>query len=118
MKSQIEVYVKKPVKVEVFHVSEEVWEAWKGLDNMLDYMPGWVREAFDNPWDAKGRKLFFGSGSWYIRTLEGDHEVKQGDYIIRGIKGELYPCKPDIFKLSYDVVKKEKDETTSVDVGN
>ena len=118
MKSKIEEYVKKPVKVQTFYVSEEVWNAWKGADNMLDYMPGWVRECFDAPWDEEGRKLYNVGVKWYIRTLEGDHEVKKGDYIIRGVKGEIYPCRADIFELTYDVVKKEKDETTSVAVGN
>jgi len=37
-----------------------------------------------------------------VRTLEGDMETSVGDWIIRGIKGEFYPCKPDIFAASYD----------------
>ncbi len=37
-----------------------------------------------------------------IKTLEGEHICSFGDYIIKGIKGEFYPCKPDIFKLTYD----------------
>lgn len=37
-----------------------------------------------------------------IQTLEGWHEVSVGDYIIRGVKGELYPCKPDIFAATYE----------------
>lgn len=37
-----------------------------------------------------------------IKTLEGDHIVCPGDMIIKGIKGEYYPCKPDIFIESYD----------------
>lgn len=40
----------------------------------------------------------------YIDTLEGGHTVCPGDYIIRGIKGEFYPCKPDIFKITYEEV--------------
>ena len=40
-----------------------------------------------------------------IPTLEGDHLAKPGDYIIRGIQGEFYPCKPDIFEASYEKVK-------------
>jgi hypothetical protein len=39
-----------------------------------------------------------------IKTLEGGHIVCPGDYIIMGIKGEKYPCKPDIFKLTYEVI--------------
>jgi len=37
-----------------------------------------------------------------IETLEGSHKASVGDYIIRGVKGEWYPCKPDIFKLTYE----------------
>ena len=39
-----------------------------------------------------------------IKTLEGTMRVSKGDYIIKGIQGELYPCKPDIFHLTYDKV--------------
>ena len=38
----------------------------------------------------------------FIRTLEGHMEANIGDYIIKGVKGEFYPCKPDIFEMSYD----------------
>jgi len=44
------------------------------------------------------------SGSLRIKTLEGDHECKMGDWIIKGVKGEFYPCKPDIFALTYEPV--------------
>jgi hypothetical protein len=37
-----------------------------------------------------------------IRTLEGYMEASQGDWIIRGVKGEVYPCKPDIFAATYE----------------
>lgn len=37
-----------------------------------------------------------------IHTLEGDHTASSGDWIIKGVKGELYPCKPDIFALTYE----------------
>ena len=39
-----------------------------------------------------------------IRTLEGDHLASPGDWIIRGVKGEFYPCKPDIFEATYEPV--------------
>ena len=38
----------------------------------------------------------------YIRTLEGEHHASRGDYIIRGVAGEFYPCKPDIFTQTYE----------------
>jgi hypothetical protein len=40
-----------------------------------------------------------------IPTLEGDHLASPGDWIIRGIQGELYPCKPDIFAATYELVE-------------
>ena len=43
-----------------------------------------------------------------IETLEGHHQVSPGDWIITGVKGEHYPCKPDIFEMTYE---KEKNET-------
>lgn len=39
-----------------------------------------------------------------IRTLEGDMQAQPGDYIIRGVAGEIYPCKPDIFRQTYEPV--------------
>jgi len=42
-----------------------------------------------------------------IKTLEGFHEISKGDYIITGVKGERYPCKSDIFKMTYEKVEEE-----------
>lgn len=39
-----------------------------------------------------------------IPTLEGQHIATEGDYIIKGVKGEFYPCKPDIFSQTYEEV--------------
>ncbi len=41
------------------------------------------------------------TGYW-IDTLEGGHQVTEGDWIITGVKGEHYPCKPDIFEMTYE----------------
>jgi hypothetical protein len=40
-----------------------------------------------------------------IPTLEGDHEVSPGDWIITGVKGENYACKPDVFEQTYEIVE-------------
>lgn len=40
-----------------------------------------------------------------IKTLEGEHVATPGDYIIKGVKGEFYPCKPDIFEMTYEKVE-------------
>ena len=42
----------------------------------------------------------------WIDTLEGGHIVCPGDWIIKGVKGEFYPCKPDIFEATYEKVEK------------
>ena len=39
-----------------------------------------------------------------IKMLEGWHHANYGDYVIQGIKGEIYPCKPDIFEKTYEAV--------------
>ena len=44
-------------------------------------------------------------GKFYIGTLEGVHEASPEDWIIKGIKGEFYPCKPDIFEATYEPVQ-------------
>lgn len=44
-------------------------------------------------------------GVIYIKTLEGDMRVDINDWIIKGVKGEFYPCKPDIFEATYDEVE-------------
>ncbi|WP_186126407.1 hypothetical protein [Burkholderia gladioli] len=41
----------------------------------------------------------------WIKTLEGGHVVNPGDWIITGVKGEHYPCKPDIFAATYEAVE-------------
>lgn len=59
--------------------------------------------GYDGPFDPR-------NGEWEIRapyslvipTLEGDMLANPGDWIIRGVKGELYPCKPDIFEATYE----------------
>ena len=47
-------------------------------------------------------------GSWWIATLEGGHVVSAGDWIITGVKGERYPCKPDIFEMTYEAVTNDR----------
>ena len=43
-------------------------------------------------------------GGIVIPTREGNHQARWGDYIIKGVKGEFYPCKPDIFEMTYEKV--------------
>jgi len=46
-----------------------------------------------------------------IHTLEGDMEVSNGDYVIKGVKGEFYPCKPDIFEQTYESVEIQQEQS-------
>lgn len=48
---------------------------------------------------------------WSIKTLEGDMLISLGDYVIKGVKGEFYPCKPDIFEMTYDKGEGRIDES-------
>lgn len=62
----------------------------------------------DNPFGAvclarcNGRERF---GEAHIHTLEGEHIVTVGDFVIEGVKGEHYPCKPDIFDATYEAAE-------------
>ena len=42
---------------------------------------------------------------WEIGTFEGKHRVSVGDYVIKGVKGQYYPCKPDIFEMTYEIFR-------------
>lgn len=48
-----------------------------------------------------------GKAKCKVDTLEGTHIATEGDYIIKDVKGEFYPCKPDIFRETYDLVEGE-----------
>ena len=76
-------YRKKPVTIEAIQ--------WLGTN--LSEIDDCVGESIAN----KGTTLV-------IHTLEGDMEASIGDYIIKGVKGEFYPCKPDIFLATYEEV--------------
>lgn len=49
--------------------------------------------------------LNYPDGHGWIKTLEGGHIVCVGDWVITGVKGERYPCKPDIFEATYEPVE-------------
>ena len=51
-----------------------------------------------------GKKCKWENGQPIIETLEGEHKVTDGDWIIKGLRGEFYPCKPDIFVKSYEII--------------
>lgn len=88
-------YRKKPVVIEAFQ--------WTGGSNQEDD-PEWIIKTI-----MDGEAWFENEGTpdvkFMIRTLEGVHEASVGDYIICGIAGEIYPCKPDIFKATYEPIE-------------
>jgi hypothetical protein len=59
-----------------------------------------VDELIGNREDASFHK--FVDDKLVIFTLEGNHEARAGDWIIKGVRGEFYPCKPDIFADTYE----------------
>lgn len=77
-------YRKKPIVVEAFE--------WT-----VDEIPDWWRSRSDI-------NIEVDTCTALIPTLEGVMRATPGDFIVRGVKGEIYPCKPDIFKLTYEKV--------------
>lgn len=59
----------------------------------------WFKDG-DHPAVIPGK--LSGMPVYWINTLEGDMMVSEGDWIITGVKGEHYPCKPDIFEMTYE----------------
>lgn len=89
-------YRKKPVVVEAFQMTKE-----RRRDN--SEWPVWLHEAWQLNINEPGSlHCVDGGDTLHINTLEGTHKVTFGDYIIRGVQGEIYPCKPDIFEKTYD----------------
>ncbi len=75
-------YTKKPVEIEAMEFNDT-------RDNIVTLQK------------IIGKKFIPKTEGYFIKTLEGEMKISEGDMIIRGIKGEYYPCKPDIFEASY-----------------
>lgn len=82
-------YRKKPVVIEAVRWTGSITPEMEDLLGEVKVLP-------------KGSSLL-------IPTLEGVMEARRGDYIIRGVNGELYPCKPDIFKKTYELLEELKE---------
>lgn len=63
-----------------------------------------INANFDAIEEFVGGDAEFRQGALIVATLEGPLKASPGDYIIKGIKGEFYPCKPDIFEQTYEEV--------------
>lgn len=92
----MEKYIKRPVEVETVK--------WTGMNH---------EEVFS----FCGDRIAFEFSHLYIKTLEGSMHVSKGDYIIKGVEGEFYPCKPDIFHKTYQA-SSEVEEGTKHDAFN
>lgn len=95
-------YRKKPVVIEAFQMTRE-----RLLDNR-DW-PGWLHLAWNldnlDPGSVNPLTTHHPDHAVEIYTLEGVMIVAFDDWIIRGVRGELYPCKPDIFAATYEAVE-------------
>ena len=81
-------YRKKPVVIDAFQLPETYIEASEELVDFLHEM--------QEDWEYQR------DGSIVVHTLEGDMVANPGDYVIKGVQGEYYPCKPDIFEATYE----------------
>lgn len=80
---------KKPVVIEAIQFDTQDVADWRNV-------PGWLRDAVED------RTVFVEDKKLKIKTLEGVMTADFKDWIICGVKGEIYPCKPDIFAATYD----------------
>ena len=78
-------YRKKPVLIEAVQ-----WLGQRSLGHIHEFVQDCDRE------------VLIDNDQLIIPTLEGDHKANLGDWIIKGVQGELYPCKPDIFEATYE----------------
>lgn len=100
---------KKPVVIEAVELKELT------IANIQEVIEFLAKEplTFDNS-SAKQQKFYDYCeevkevGSMLISTLEGDMKASVGDFIIKGVNGEFYPCKPDIFAKTYEKVEEER----------
>lgn len=86
---------KRPVEVKAALISELILCAKKHWSEL----PDWVASAYE------AGKIIFLPSSIHVFTSEGRMLGEQDDWLIQGVKGELYPCKPDVFAATYDEVK-------------
>lgn len=87
-------YRKKPIVIEAWHFT--------AANASSGEKPFWLLSALHD-----GRVFAQGGKERYctIRTLEGEMRASLNDWIIRGVQGEIYPCKPDIFAATYEMVE-------------
>lgn len=94
-------YRKKPVVIEAFQLTKE-----NDLPN-ADW-PQWMHDAWNKNFAEVGSlKPYADSGDLQVLTLAGTVNVSLGDYIMQDVNGELYPCGPDIFWKTHELIQEE-----------
>ncbi len=89
-------YRKKPIVIEAEQYRPGLEDGFEEMNLVIGI--GWSPKNGDKIKNVGTRKVP------YIETLEGRHYISEGDFIITGITGERYPCKPDIFDATYEKV--------------
>jgi hypothetical protein len=91
-------YRKKPIVIEAFQITR-----LRRLDN--SEWPEWLNSAWNKQRTDVGAVFSDQDyGRLQVHTLEGILFVDWNDWMIRGVKGELYPCKPDVFEITYEAL--------------
>ena len=93
-------YRKKPVVIEAMQWKDGFLQD----ENSMIYVSDWVPKVVFSINYVNGDPAY-GEMELYLKTLEGLMKVSEGDYVIKGIQGEYYACKPDIFEATYEEVK-------------
>ena len=88
-------YRKKPVVIEAIQLTKSNFEE---VENFIGN--SFLHRHYNNEVDFVKHENPIGI---IIKTLEGDHLAKIGDFVIKGVHGEFYPCKPDIFEKTYEL---------------
>jgi len=91
-------YKKKPIVIEAIKFDGDRHKVLKFCNELISDNHKKTNIAFNRTGVLQEREV-------YIKTLEGTMTAKYGDYIIKGVNGEFYPCKPDIFHKTYEKVK-------------
>lgn len=94
-------YRKRQIVIEAFQMTKE---CRTDHSDWLEWMNGAWKKERGTPGSLYPTEEGTINGTLSIGTLEGEHLVSWGDWIIQGVKGELYPCKPDMFAETYELV--------------
>ena len=86
-----------------FRKKPVVIEAVQWLNGQISETPEWIGKALGKNMDEEGAMIRIGN-EVRIATLEGEMTASDGDWLIQGVSGEIYPCKPDIFAKTYEEV--------------